>query len=193
MGKFVRFLRQALLALRCTKQEGDALAATLQAESQAGDVRMGEALLRAAFASVAEVERVSGSLSEKGRCEAVMFSSAVMLGDPLLKRVTGYADLYDNLLVSLYTLVWRLKQDLDLIAFIGERLELYASEYECLFGQRDYVPWRVYSAFYQNPLQEELVPCLDVGKLRAFRGALLQMVFETQALLDKVLEGQSLK
>lgn len=145
-------------------------------------------LFKIATDSISEVIEVSGKLSRKGICEAIMFNSNIILNDAVLKLSPCYDAVSDDYLVMLYCLIREQRTDLndnELVDFINERMEFYSKEYENILKKDRYTPMWVYSTFHVAPLEDEPKPCLDILQVMTFQCGLIRMACRVHEELDK--------
>lgn len=148
-------------------------------------------LFKIAADSISEVIEVSGKLSKKGICEAMMFNSNIILNDAVLRLSPSFGTISDDYLVLLYYLVREHRKDLnvdELVDFINERMGFYSKEYENLLKKDRYTPMWVYSTFYLAPLEDEPKPYLDMLQIMTFQVGLIRMACKVHELLDKLLK-----
>lgn len=146
-----------------------------------------KSLFKIASDSISEIINVSGSLSKKGLCEAIIFNSNIILNDPVFKQKSYCKIVSDEYLILLYFLIREQKGDLNedkLASFINERLEFYSSEYNKLVNDKQYSSMYCYSTFYITPLEDEPKPSLDVLKVMTFQVGLIRMACKVHELLD---------
>lgn len=147
-------------------------------------------LFKIAADYISEVIEMSGKLSKKGICEAMMFNSNIILNDAVLRLRPNYSTISDNYLVLLYYLVREQRKDLnddELVDFINERMGFYSKEYENLLQKDCYTPIWVYSTFYVAPLEDEPKPCLDILRVMTFQRGLIRMACRVHEELGKEL------
>lgn len=154
-----------------------------------------KSLIKIASNAIQEIISVSGSLNEKGLCEAIMFNSNIILNDPVLRQKPFYEDVSNEYLMLLYFLIQQNRTDLKeekLINFINERMTFYSSEYNKLVNEKQYSPIFLYSTFYINPLEDNHKPCLDTLQIMTFHAGLIRMACRIHELLDKLFNEEKL-
>lgn len=179
MRKLIAFLTRmfALLASR-TQEEvtSPAKSIGLPEHALADGQLMAADLFQLSLRAIPEIEKASGVLDEKGKCEALMFCGSVLLGDPAVRGLSCFTELSDHYLLSLYGYVKHCRYELGVIDFVGNRMTAYASECNRMAREQDYVsPW-IYSAFYLEPLSDDFRAFLGRGRLEVFHQVLLKTI-----------------
>jgi len=125
-------------------------------------------------AGIRELSWAYKSLSKKGKFEVILCNSITALG----AYHRNHPDFFEETRKGLYQYIinesvsFKLGFNFEqLSAFIINRIDFYSRELDNISNKQDYVPGKIYSAFYLNPLEAEPEMYLDlIEMLKFFKG-----------------------
>lgn len=150
-------------------------------------VMKGSKLYDIAKLSVKVLENSYRSLTEKGKLEATLFNATYLLSILKLKNISAYESAKFDLIIFLSTdlrkigIEWNHSQ---LKHFITSREATFLHSQKQIFTMKSsgYMPFEIYAAFYETPLQETAIPSSDFPSVLQFMPAFIEMInFNTRA------------
>lgn len=144
------------------------------------DFSDGEKLFMVVFGGIVEIKRAYKDLSNYGKYEVLLFNSLIALQEYQSHYHEKYDDMKPVFFKKLFdqAKVYGLPMDEDeLVHFINSRFETYLEEIIRFFNDEEngYMLLKIYTLFYEHPLETDPETSFDLFEYAAFLPALIQM------------------
>lgn len=140
----------------------------------------GDKLFMIAFGGIVEIKRAYKDLTNYGKFEVLLFNSLIALQE----YQSNYPDKYDDMKVDFFknlfnqAKVYNIQMNNDQLAFfVNSRFETYLLEIIRFFDEEEAgcMLLKIYTLFYEHPLELEPETSFDLFEYAAFLPALMQM------------------
>lgn len=118
-------------------------------------------------------------LTDEGKFEVILFNSLSVLNHYQSEYPEKYSEIEEEYFKSLFNQAdtFNLHFDTEELAdFINSRLRFYSGEVDKLYDGGQYMPAKIYNAFYENPLCNEPEVSMDLVQVMSFYAALTDMM-----------------
>lgn len=152
----------------------------------------GDKLFMVAFGGIVEIKRAYKDLTNYGKFEVLLFNSLIALQQYQSNHPEKYEDMVPVFFKNLFNQakVYGIPMsDDELIHFINSRFETYIEEIIRFFDDEEpgYLLLKIYTLFYEEPLELNPETSFDLFEYAAFLPALMQMrnyiIEKTDAML----------
>ncbi|HQV37002.1 MAG: hypothetical protein KA215_07325 [Flavobacterium sp.] len=140
----------------------------------------GDKLFMLAFGGIVEIKRAYKDLTNFGKFEVLLFNSLIALQ----QYQSNYPEKYDKMVPVFFKNIFNQAKvynipmtDNELIHFINSRFETYLQEIIRFFDEEEpgYLLLKIYTLFYEKPLELNPKTSFDLFEYAAFLPALMQM------------------
>lgn len=145
-------------------------------------------LYLAAKGGIVELKKYR-DLTNEGKFEVILFNSLFALNHYQKEYPSEYSKIEEGFFRSLFNQAneFRLPFTTDELGdFINARFRFYSSEVDKLYGGGNYMPAKIYNAFYENPLCDEPEVSTDLIQVMSFYAALTGMMNWIDENLKKI-------
>jgi hypothetical protein len=135
-------------------------------------------LFFAAIGGIVELKKYR-YLTNEGKFEVILFNSLFVLNYYQSEYPDKYSVIEEEFFKSLFTQAntFNFPYGTDeLAAFINSRFRFYSEEVDKLYGGGQYMPAKIYNAFYENPLCDQPEISIDLIQVMTFYAALTEMM-----------------
>lgn len=135
-------------------------------------------LFFAAKGGIVELKKYR-DLTNEGKFEVILFNSLFVLNYYQSEYPEKYSGIEEDFFKSLFNQAntFNLPFGTDELAdFINSRFRFYSEEVDKLYGGGQYMPAKIYNAFYENPLCDQPEVSMDLTQVMTFYAALTEMM-----------------
>lgn len=150
--------------------------------NKSDEITDGMFLMVVAKVGVEYIEKEYQPLSNKGRLEVIIYNGLLLLrkfNQKYPERYSSTENGFFSCLLALFHEYGVETKDEELIDFINSRLLFYSDQIESIYytdEDQGYLPSKIYSAFYLNPLSHSIKASNDILEVMKFFGVLSSMM-----------------